>query len=91
MRCRPFDAQTSEALHKLGFTISDDGEVAKIADEMAVEIVWPNHPKVFGDDEFVLTIELPNGMELDGKTWRDKLLHAAGIEPDEMTRSTTRE
>jgi hypothetical protein len=30
--------------------------------------------------EFLLTVELPNGMELDCTT---KLLNAAGIEPDD--------
>jgi hypothetical protein len=84
MRCKPFDQQIREALRKLGFTISDDGEVAKITDEMTVEIIWPDHKGIWDEDEFLLTIELPNGMELGCKTWRDKLLNATGIEEDEV-------
>jgi hypothetical protein len=64
MRCKPFDQQTREALRKLGFAISDDGESAKIADVMTVEIIWPKHKNIWDDDELLLTIELPNGMEL---------------------------
>ena len=33
MRCRPFDDETRNALQALGFTISDDGEEAKIETE----------------------------------------------------------
>ena len=60
---------TREALRRLGFTIGDDGESAKIIDEITIEIIWPDHPKDWDEDEFLLTIELPNGMELDCKTW----------------------
>jgi hypothetical protein len=83
MRCKPFDEQTRAALRKLGFAISDDGESVKITDEMTVEIIWPDHSKAWDGNEFLLTIELPNGMELSCQTWGDQLLHAAGIEEDE--------
>lgn len=85
MRCRPFDEQISDALRKLGFTISDNGEDAKFTDhESSITIYWPNHPKIYAEDEFELTIELSNGMELNCRTWRGSVLHAAGMDVEDV-------
>jgi hypothetical protein len=80
-RCKPFDEQIREALRKLEFAIADDGESAKFTDGITVEIYQP--AALAADRTFLLTIELPNGLELDCKTRRDTLLDAAGIEPGE--------
>jgi hypothetical protein len=35
-KCKPIDEQAREALRKLGFTIDDDGQGAKITGEISI-------------------------------------------------------
>ena len=80
MRCRPFDDETRNALQALGFTISDDGEEAKIETEekeITIDVVWPAHAGVWADNEFDMTIGLPNGSEISLKPTVHTLLNAA--------------
>ena len=74
-RCR-LDDQDKAALHKLDddFTISADGEVAKVVGEMEVEIVRPADD---GGARFWLTIKFPGGEELDVRIARSSVVGTA--------------
>jgi hypothetical protein len=82
-RCMKFDDQDKAALHALDddFTISDDGEVAKLEGEMKVEIARPAYDS---GSLLYLTITLPGGEEFAMTIRHDQLLEAAGIEEDEV-------
>ena len=73
-----FDQQAIDALKALGFEIADDNESAKVAGETTVEIIRPANTQ----NEFWLSINLPNGTTLDLAARRPQLLNAAGIEEE---------
>jgi hypothetical protein len=79
MRVEKFDPQERDALHKLGFEIAADGEVACIDDgDFRIEIIRPH-----GSKNFDIGISLPDGGVLSCSTNRAALMQAAGIEEDE--------
>ena len=78
MRCMQFDDHDKAALRALGFTITEDGEVAQITGKMWIELVRPADR-----DRLSLSITLPTGPTLDVMMPRDLLLDAVGVEEDE--------
>ena len=76
-----FDAQDREALAALDeFTISADGETARVTGEMEVVIVRPADD---GGARFRLTIKFPGGEELEVRIARAQLLEQLDIEAGE--------
>jgi hypothetical protein len=79
MQCMQFDDRDREARRALGFTISDDGEIARLVGTMQIELVRP-----VGGDQLSLSITLPTGESFAVMMPRDRLLEAAGIDEDEV-------
>ena len=76
-----FDAQDRAALAALDeFTISADGETARVTGEMEVVIVRPADD---GGARFRLTIKSPGGEELEVRIARAQLLEQLDIEAGE--------
>jgi hypothetical protein len=78
MRCMKFAGRDGQTLRALDFTISDDGEVAKLVGEMQIEIVRP-----VNCDRLLVAISLPRGEELHFAMPCAELLEVAGIAEDE--------
>jgi hypothetical protein len=78
MRCMQFDDHDLKALRVLGFTISDDGEVAELEDVMRITILRPA-----GSTNLLVEIKLPNGERFPFSMPCADLAEAAGIEEDE--------
>ena len=77
-----FDTQDRAALAALDsdFTISADGETARVTGEMEVEFVRPADD---GGARFWLTIRFPSGETLDVRIRRAQLLEQLDVEADE--------
>ena len=80
-RCLRLDDQDRTALRKLDdFVFSSDGETARVAGEMEVEVV-----RLTSDDgsRLCLTITFPNNETLDVRFARAQLFEQLEIEADE--------
>jgi hypothetical protein len=76
-----FDQQAIDALQTLGFKIADDKEMARIdGDDIDIYVFRRDDTEL----EFLLTIELPNGINLKCLTHRPALLEAAATADDGM-------
>jgi hypothetical protein len=60
MRVQKFTTSIADNLQRQGFIIDDDGEVARLAGEMALNIIHPTK-----SNDLWLEIVLPNGCQLE--------------------------
>jgi hypothetical protein len=81
VQCMRFDNQDRAALRALDdFTITSNGEIAKVVGEMEVTVVRPAHD---GGDQFWLTIKFASDETLDVRIRRAQLLEQLDIEADD--------
>jgi hypothetical protein len=80
-RCMPLDRHDRAVLRALDddFSISDDGETAKLTGQMEIEIVRPADD---GGTRLRWTFKLPGGEPLTVRIARAQLLQELGIKDD---------